>query len=386
MNIFRKIIFALIILSFNGALQARTIKKVEVSGDTPYVDHVSLADGSTDMDLLVKIAFDEPNNSLIVSLISYRKLFVFQNDVSYSQAVRCSELRPDKLPYVVESDEQSVYCLTKPLKKLIAPKRKHIFHRWIEYEGLQLQPADYKMVNDYIEQRFDILHKEADVSVTLRDVLVMDEQTARKKVRYELFFEMDLDRKYEISIKRDPCFGKEEAIAAAVAQTEGIKTAFEAFDQKFGKASSFSTPESDKLFNEMKALLLKQFPQREETSMCPDIQANIDLYNSYLDSIRNLQSKYAIKVQERAREVAILDLSADYILNVARKIDNNVNRWLLSSDKMERRDLETVCRQAIDQIQSRVNQATEISESQHAALNIFYEAENYFHRTCVVKE
>ncbi|HIW20213.1 MAG TPA: hypothetical protein IAA49_06660, partial [Candidatus Alistipes pullicola] len=131
-----KIILALIILSFNGALQARTIKKVEVSGSTPYVDHLSLAEGSTDMDLLVKIAFDEPNNSLIVSLISYRKLFVFQNDVSYSQAVRRSELRPERLPYVVESDEQAVYCLTKPLKKSLAPKRKHVFNRWIEYEGL----------------------------------------------------------------------------------------------------------------------------------------------------------------------------------------------------------------------------------------------------------
>ena len=335
------------------------------------------------MDLLVKIAFDEPNNSLIVSLISYRKLFVFQNDVSYSQAVGCSELRPDKLPYVVESDEQAIYCLTKPLKKSIVPKRKHVFHRWIEYEGLQLQPTDYKMVNDYIEQRFDVLHKEADVSVTLRDVLVMEEQAARKKVCYELFFQTDLDRRYEISIKRDPCFGKEEAIAAAVAQTEGIKTAFEAFDQKFGKASSFSTPESDKLFNEMKALLLKQFPQRDEVNTCPDIQANIDRYNCYVDSIRNMQSKYAIKVQARKRAAAVLDLSADHILQAARKIDDNVNRWLLSSDKMERRDLENACYQAIDQVQSRVSQATEINESQHAALNIFYEAENYFRRTCV---
>ena len=43
MHILNKIILALIILSFNGALQARTIKKVEVSGSTPYVDHLSLA-------------------------------------------------------------------------------------------------------------------------------------------------------------------------------------------------------------------------------------------------------------------------------------------------------------------------------------------------------
>lgn len=43
------------------------------------------------------------------------------------------------------------------------------------------------MVNDYIEQKFDILHKVADVSITLRDILVMNEQISQGKMKYNLF-------------------------------------------------------------------------------------------------------------------------------------------------------------------------------------------------------
>lgn len=91
-----------------------------------------------------KINFDEPNNSLIVSLVSYRKLFVFQDNVRYSHVVRFNKLRPSKLPYVVKSDEKARYKMTRPLRKSIKPKRKHIFKSWIKYEGLQPQPTEYK--------------------------------------------------------------------------------------------------------------------------------------------------------------------------------------------------------------------------------------------------
>ena len=196
------IIYGFLLIGFCQFTGAQTTKQIEVDGNEPYVDQ----EGSTDMDLLVKFMFDEPNNSLTVSLISYRKLFVFQDNTRYSQAVWCFKLRPNKLSYVVESDEQARYKLTKALRKSIKPRRKHIFKRWIEYEGLQPQPTNYKMVNDYIEQKFDILYKEAPVSITLRDILVMNEQITSKKKKYDLFYQTDLNRKYEITIKRDPCF------------------------------------------------------------------------------------------------------------------------------------------------------------------------------------
>ena len=375
------IIYGFLLIGFCQFTGAQTTKQIEVDGNEPYVDHVSLMEGSTDMDLLVKFMFDEPNNSLTVSLISYRKLFVFQDNTRYSRAVWCFKLRPNKLSYVVESDEQARYKLTKALRKSIKPRRKHIFKRWIEYEGLQPQPTDYKMVNDYIEQTFDILHKEAPVSITLRDILVMNEQITSKKKKYDLFYQTDLNRKYEITIKRDPCFGKEEAIQLSASQLESIKASYAAFDQKFGSSSQFQTADSEKLFDKMKELLLQQFPRQEETNPCPTIQANIDQYNAYVDSIEQMQCKFRIMSDAGTLSIP-LDLSADYILSAARKIDNHVNRWLLTSDKIERKDLENACLNLIDQIQPQIDQATDITSDQHEAIRIFHEAANYFRKTC----
>ncbi|HIZ90894.1 MAG TPA: hypothetical protein H9807_02035 [Candidatus Bacteroides merdavium] len=379
MKFLNKVIYGLLLLCISCTLNAQTVKQIEVAGNAPYVDHISLIPGTTDMDLLVKISFNEPNNSLTVHLISYRKLFAFQSDVRYSQVVRHHKLRPNKLPYVVESDEKAIYKMTKALRKSIKPKRKHVFNQWIAYEGLQPQPTEYKMVNDYIEQTFDILHEVADVSITLRDLLVMNEQDSRKKTRYDLFFQTDLNRKYNISIKRDPCFGKEEAIQESATQVESIKAGYTLLNQKFGQNSNQNTPESAKIFNEMKALLMKQFPRKEGNNACPDIQANIEAYNQYVDAIEKMQCKFQVLKKKGS---TALDLSADYILTTARKIDNNTNKWLLSTDNIEKADLETSCNQAISLIETHVKQATHISQSQQDALNIFNQAKVYFRKTC----
>ena len=383
MKFWIKAICLLLLLGSFGLSEAQTLKQVEVSGSAPYVDHVALMPGSADMDMMVKIAFDEPNNSLTVSLISYRKLFVFQSAARYSQVVKWNRLRPDRLPYPVASNELARYTVTKSLKKSLGKAKKYVFKRWIEYDGLQPQPAEYNMVNDYIEQRFDILYKEAPVSFTLRDLLLMEgPTTTHKKTGYDLFFLTDLNRTYEVTIRRDPCFGKEEAIQLSASQLESIKASYAAFDQKFGSSSQFQTADREKLFDKMKELLLQQFPRQEETNPCPTIQANIDQYNAYVDSIQQMQGQFRVENHFRPKAV-MLGLSADYILNAARQIDNQVNRWLLSSDKIEKRDLETSCRQLIDQIQAKINQASDLTSEQQSAVRIFHEAEHYFRRTCV---
>lgn len=382
MKFWIKAICLLLLLGSFGLSEAQTLKQVEVSGSAPYVDHVALMPGSADMDMMVKIAFDEPNNSLTVSLISYRKLFVFQSAVRYSQVVKWNRLRPDRLPYPVASNELARYTVTKSLKKSLGKAKKYVFKRWIEYDGLQPQPAEYNMVNDYIEQRFDILYKEAPVSFTLRDLLLMEgPTTTHKKTGYDLFFLTDLNRTYEVTIRRDPCFGKEEAIQLSASQLESIKASYAAFDQKFGSSSQFQTADSEKLFDKMKELLLQQFPRQEETNPCPTIQANIDQYNAYVDSIEQMQCKFRIMSDAGTLSIP-LDLSADYILSAARKIDNHVNRWLLTSDKIERKDLENACLNLIDQIQPQIDQATDITSDQHEAIRIFHEAANYFRKTC----
>ena len=98
-----------------------------------------------------------------------------------------------------------------------APINKHTIHS---------EQFAFPGHTEYIEQRFDVLYKDAPVTVTLRDLLLMDEQVTPTKKKYALFFQTDLNRKYEIAILRDPCFGKEEAIQAAMTRVENIKNSY----------------------------------------------------------------------------------------------------------------------------------------------------------------
>ena len=109
MNSLNKILYLLSALCIVWTVEAQTVKKIRVSQNESYTDHISLNSQNKDMDLIVKIVFNEQENVLVVSLISYRNLFVFQDNVRYSQVVKRRKLRPDRLPYVVESEEKAKY-------------------------------------------------------------------------------------------------------------------------------------------------------------------------------------------------------------------------------------------------------------------------------------
>ena len=131
----------------------------------------------------------------------------------------------------------------------------------------------------------------------------------------------------------------------------------------------------------MKSLLQEQFPKMEKASPCPKIQTNIDLYNSYVDSIQLSQSPFQIKIQEQ-KKPKDLNLSADYILMIARKIDSNTNKWLLTSDPIEKRDLKESCEKIIRTIESHINLADRINAKQKTAIAVFNKAKDYYLRTC----
>ena len=376
-------IYLLIAFCTTWVSQAQTVKQIEVSQNVPYTDHLSLIKGSNDMDLIVKFIFDETENTLTASLISYKRLFVFQSDTRYSQAVRFCKLRPDRLSYVVESDENARYKMVKSLRKSLSkPKRKHLFKRWITTEGLQPQPVEYKMVNDYIEQKFDITDKGDKVAVELHDVLMMELASDGKKKKYELFFQTDLDRKYEIIIRRDPCFGKEEATALASKRKEDITASYNVLRQHYQKLSMTETKENAKVFNEMRILLLEQYLPLQETYECPDIQIEIEQYNAYVDSIRGLQYNYVEEKKKERKE----GLSANYVLTIARKIDNNVSRWLLTSDKAEKNDLDESCRKMIAGLNAQIRKTSVQDKNLRDAIAIFRKAEQFYQASCKRQE
>ena len=377
-----KVIFQIIcLLMFGGWISpslAQTKRTVRIAQDESYTDHVSLKKDSKDMDLIVKFRFDESNNALIVSLMSYRDLFVFHNDVRYKQVVKNKKLRPDRFPYVVEADVEMKYRLTKELRnQLTKPKKKHVFKHWLEYEGLQLQPTEYKMVNDYIEQRFDILDKDTLVSVSLRDIMVMEPSLSKKK-SYDFFHYIDLDRKYEVHIERDPCLGREEEIEAAGAMVENVRTSYEALKERYG-AMDYMSKETLVVLEEMRMVLLEQFPRKEKTSVCPSVREHWNVYNCYVDSINGLEQ---ISIAF-AKQQAALQIGADQILGVARIVDNNVASWLVSTDVVEKSDLVKRCQVLIDGINQYLVEDIVMDDEQASALSVFRKAERYFNTTCI---
>lgn len=333
------------------------------------------------MDLIAKFVFNEMENTLSVSLMSYRNLFVFQDDMRYKQVIRRSKIRPDRFPYVVEYDAEAKYKVTKEFKELIpGSKKKHVFRRWIAYEGLQPQPTDYKMLNDYIEQKFDILNKDTLVTVSLKDVLVMEASPDKKK-RFDFLYFTDLNREYKVHIVRNPCLGLDEDIATLQATADNIRTSYETLKERY-VAQETNEPEALALLAEMQGMLSEQFPPKKQESSCPDMRRYTEAYNCYVDSIQRLASfKFAFE-----GKIDALPTDAEHILGVARIIDNNVASWLVSLDVVEKEDLKARSQKLIDEMHEMIDGEWEVTEEQAIAISVFRKAENYFKKTCVQKK
>lgn len=373
-----RIVCLLMLVGMVYPIQAQTKRTIQVAQDNSYTDHVSLKKDSKDMDLMVKFVFDESSNTLTVSLISYRSLFVFHEDVRYKQVVKCKKLRPERFPYVVEADPEMKYKLTKELRRqILGPKKHHVFKRWLGYQGLQPQPMDYKMSNDYIEQKFDILDKDTLVTVSLRELMVM-EPTPGKENRMDFIHYTDLDREYEVHINRNPCFGKEEEIVSVGVMVDNIRTNYGTLKEQYASQDLLGK-ETLEALEEIRGMLLMQFPRKNGTNACPEIQRQLDVYNCYVDSIVQLED-IKIALENRRPRLAV---GVEQLLSVARIVDNNVASWLISDDVVEKGDLVKRSQLLIDEINQQLMGDVEMDGEQTEAVGVFRRAESYFKRTCI---
>ena len=254
MRIHYKIICAALLLASGISQQAWAqggIRNITVSQDQPYADHISMQGDATDKDIMVKFSFDEAQNQLTVSLISHRMIFVFWDDVRYKPMVKGRTIRPDRMPYVVNFDPSDKFRFSKLFKaSLPSPRKKFVFKRWIDYEGLQPAPQEYSMVNDYITQTFDIQKKTNQVVVRLRDVMLMSDVSKRVNKRsYEISFGLDLNTEYRINIQRNPCFGMDEQIQSATAALKGIRKSYTTLSKRFG-SGTVSSQDAKSVFDQ----------------------------------------------------------------------------------------------------------------------------------------
>lgn len=367
-------------LSSFHKISAQTVKNITVSQEQPYTDHISLEGDVTDKDIMVKFVFDEAANQLTVSLISHRMIFVFREDVRFKPLIKGRKIRPDMLPYVVNYDPNDQYRISKLFKSTVPkPYKQYVFHRWIDYEGLQPAPQEYAMVNDYISQTFDILKKRNSVVVRLRDVMLMNDVSKHlDKRRFEIPFGRDLYTEYLVDIQRNPCFGMDEDIVSAKAALEGVRKSYNSLRRRFGNGV-VDSQESLTAFENMKDQLAEQYPHKDIQSLCPDLQQTWEAYNTYTDSISQIKCKY---VPSGVGKIAGDGLNARMLLTKARQIDAAVSRYLLSADPIERRDIILQTENTIKTVHETINGQGVYTADQRQALQVFREAERYFRNNC----
>lgn len=381
MNIKHRMILLLTGCFWMFGIQAQTVRSISVAQGKSYTDHISLKPDSKDMDLMVKFVFNEDANTLTVTLISYRSLFVFWDKVHFKPLIKGRKLRPNQLPYVVACDPADKYYISKLVKASIPqPRKEFFFQRWIDYDGLQPTPTEYKMENDFIAQTFDILNKRTQVNVTLHDVFLIEKTEKKKYNRYEIPFGRDLNLQYQVTIERNPCFGLDTEVEGAKKALEGVTQSYTSFKKKYG-SGQVASQESLKIFEEMKATIQGQFQAKEVESPCPDIQNAWNQYNQYVDSIAAMKCVVVGPVGIGGPGISPEDLKA--LVVRARHIDETVSRWLVSTDPIERQDLINDAQNNVKSGKELIGGRSGVTAEQKKVIAIFHAAERYFNRTCL---
>ncbi|MCR4766206.1 MAG: hypothetical protein K5856_08565 [Bacteroidaceae bacterium] len=360
---------------------SQTVKTITVSHLSTYTDHLTLSKDASDKDLMVKFIFNEGENTLTVSLISYRSIFVFWDQVRYKPVLWNDKLRPALLPYVTEGNPDTKIRLSKKFKRSIpVPRKDHVFNRWIYVEGLQPVPVPYKLINDVVEQKFDIVGKRDMVKVTLHDILLLDKKNTRvgRPDHYEISFSTDLNIQYQILIARDPCFGLEEDLTAAQNAVDSAKKGAESIKNRFG-TGKVATEDLLNVFTEMKGLFIQQFPLHKGTSNCPAVNQAWEEYNDCVSEIAALECSL---VHTAGGNMIAEGVDPHLLLSKAHQIDNLVSRWLLTGDIIERRDIIASCDAIVAEIDELVNTHGIMNDEQRQALNVFREAQQYFKNNC----
>ncbi|MEE0990857.1 MAG: hypothetical protein UIC45_06025 [Paludibacteraceae bacterium] len=352
-------------------------EQITISADSAYTEVIPTKQDAKDMQVKLKIEFDESNNVLTVSLTSGHNLFGFKNDSKYKNVIRNKKISLKRLPYKVQSEPEMTYRLSKSIRKNIpGPNDKHIFKSWVSTTGLHPQIADYVMVAETLEQKYDIV---ADTIITMKlgDIMMMD-RSVSKKNRYDLFYYTNLDKDYEINIKRNPCLGKDEELASTEALLNEVKENYTNLKSKYPEVENL-TPETLMALEEVRVKLEAQYQKKETTNECPKIQTMLEEYNLYVDSIAKLAEVKAQFAHKRPR----LSVPADQLLAVARMVDNNVASWLVSHDVVEKSDLVKRNRKLIDDINKKLSKNMRMDSEQSTALSVFKKAEKYFNDTCL---
>lgn len=362
---------------------AQTVKEIVVSNNQAYTDHLSLGPDSRDLDLMVKVQFDEGENTLTVSLISYRMLMVFRENARYKQVVKHKRINVEALPYVAISAPSDQFVLTKPFIKMLPKDKKNfIFQRWIDVIGMQPQPQEYNMINDVVSQTFDIKPSRDIVGFTLNDIIVMERNAKKSKATrtiYDLVYWRDLDLRYQVRIERNPCFGQEQALQSAQAGVDGAQKALDALKAAYPGGVAANQEQLDAFAN-IHQTLVKQFPQYTGVNPCDSVNDVWDRYNQCVDTICAYECRLAENDHKSVdAQIESKGVDAKTLLSIARNIDRFTSQWVSTKDVNEKASLARQCRDMIQSAENLVKMSPLSDAEQQKAYEIFQSACKYYY-------
>jgi hypothetical protein len=383
-----KLVCSLVVLSATAFMQSCASKKmlempvkqnqvVVISNDTPYTEVIPTKEGSKEMDVLLKMSFDEPNNTLTIALTSKYNLFGFKNNSLYKNVIRNKKISLARLPYKVVSEGEMTYRLSKNVRNNIPGcNDKHTFNAWVSSTGLHPKNAEYIMVVDTLSQTFDIV-ADTTITINLADIMMMT-RSVSKKNRYDINYYTNLDKQYEVVIDRNPCLAMDAELESTKAMLEDIQANYTTLADKYPSIEELNA-ETLQALEEARVKLVTRYNKVETTHECPTIQTMLENYNSYVDSIAKLSEVKKEFAHKRPR----LSVPADQLLAVARMVDNNVASYLVSNDVVEKADLVKRNKKLIEDINKKLSKKMTMDKEQTNALSVFKKAERYFNETCL---
>lgn len=372
--------FVLIVACLTAlTLSAQTTKSVALADNAPFTDNLALKTKAGDVNVTANITFSEAANTVTVTLQADRKLFVFWDEIPYKKAFKNKHLRTDRLSYVMTGNTSDQFRRAKHFKRTLPkPRGKYHFHAWAQVEGMQPLPAKHMIINDSVSQTFAVADTATKASLRLRDILLIDDVKQKGITHfYDLSFGGDVNTLYAISITRNPCFGKDAQIQMADSALSALNRSYLAFKSIYEKGV-VNSEEGEKMFLEIQAALQTLFPINQDSSACPAIQTARTQYNQLTDSINAL----SVTVKSPDGDDVDHQLNAKTIRSNARTLDNNVARWIVSKDQLEKSDLIQQSKDIITETNERIAKNGTRTQDERDALNVFRKAEQYFKRTC----
>lgn len=375
----KRLIFGIVLALMTSGLQAQTSKPVDLADNSPYTDNIVIKNPAGDINVTAKFVFSEANNTITVTLQGDKKLFVFWDEIAYKKAFKRRHLRTDLLSYSMTVNTTDVFRRAKRFHhSLPKPRRKYHFHAWAKADSLQPLPVDRKMVCDSISQTYSIDIATTNPSIRLRDILLLDEVKEKGIAHYyDLSFGTDVNTVYAFTVKRNPCYGKDEQIQAADSSLSAIIRSYRTFKRLYD-GGVVNSEKGEQMFLELQSAIQTQFPAYTDSSACPAIQDAHTKYNQYVDSIGGI----SVSIKATDGDEVDHPLNAKTIRANARTLDSNVARWIISTDDIEKSDLIQQCKDIILQTHDRIDKNGTRTQEERDAASVFYRAEQYFKRTC----